>query len=115
VIYSDGGSVITKGDGKKCLEHYLLPEEHCAELEACLQQVPGDFCEGEGDSPHDAVNRLRVAYESRESKLAVIVRKKTLVPQWDVLLGGELVWVLETEADAESLAHSLRSVLGRTL
>jgi hypothetical protein len=46
-----------------CPDHGLTAEGHCEEMEKMLEEVPGDFCEGEGDSPRHAVERLRLAYE----------------------------------------------------
>ncbi len=46
-----------------CPDHGLTAEAHCEEIEKMLEEVPGDFCEGEGDAPRDAVERLRLAYE----------------------------------------------------
>jgi len=46
-----------------CPDHGLTAEGHCEEMEKMLEEVPGDFCEGEGDLPRHAVERLRLAYE----------------------------------------------------
>jgi hypothetical protein len=45
-----------------CPTHALSAEQHCEEMELMLEEIPGDFCEGEGDMPHDAVKRLANAY-----------------------------------------------------
>ncbi len=47
----------------RCKEHVLLLTEHCDHMEEMLKQIPGQFLEGEGDSPKDAVERLKDAYE----------------------------------------------------
>ena len=52
-----------------CENHALEPDEHCEEMERMLEELPGDFCEGEGDSPADAVRRLANAYEEAKSEV----------------------------------------------
>ncbi len=47
----------------RCELHGLTEAGHCGEMEKMLEEVPGDFCEGEGDMPHEAVRRLADAYE----------------------------------------------------
>lgn len=46
-----------------CEAHALETHEHCEEMELMLNEVPGNFCEGESDAPYEAVRRLRLAYE----------------------------------------------------
>jgi hypothetical protein len=50
-----------------CPNHALNAEQHCEEMEKMLEHVPGDFCEGEGDSPSDALRRFREAYDELEA------------------------------------------------
>jgi hypothetical protein len=53
-----------QGEGlKRCEEHGLTRGLHCAEIEAMLDEVPGDFKEGDGDLPRHAVERFREAYD----------------------------------------------------
>ena len=46
-----------------CELHCLTAEGHCEEIELMLSRVPGDMLEGDGDTPEDAIRRLREAYD----------------------------------------------------
>ena len=61
---------------EECDVHGLTPDEHCSVLEACLQEVPGDMLEGDGDQPHDAVERLRLAWEAAERRAEEAERER---------------------------------------
>jgi hypothetical protein len=55
-------AVATKAE-KPCSRHGLKVGEHCDHMEEMLQEIPGDFCEGEGDYPKEAVAWLRAAWQ----------------------------------------------------
>lgn len=55
-----------------CNDHCLNAEEHCEEMERMLHNVGDPFLSGEGDSPADAVRRLRSAYDEVLAELAAL-------------------------------------------
>lgn len=55
-----------------CELHALTAEGHCSEIEKMLEHVPKDMLEGDGDSPSDAIERLRGAYEDADDEISAL-------------------------------------------
>ncbi len=76
-----------------CPNHGLTAEAHCEEIEKMLEHVPGNFCEGDGDSPADAVKRLAEAYEElkaehEEAFAVLLVMQRQAPDEWTRDIAG---------------------------
>lgn len=92
-----------------CENHALAIGDHCEEMERMLEALPSPFCEGDGDTPAEAVARLSRAYRESEEEVG---RLEEETEQLREALSWLCAW--EPPDGQEMVAYRARCILERS-